>query len=398
MKSGIELKMQMTLTRIFLLIFGFFAAGGMSVWAVPSLKLTPVFEKIRFDQPIFLTGVPGTKDRIAVVEQSGKIKIFDNSPHVSRATVFLDLSEKIVTGYEEGLLGLAFDPHFVKNGYFYVYYSTRSPRRSVISRFSVKKHFNSADPSTEKVILEVKQPYSNHNAGMLAFGPDDYLYIALGDGGAGGDPRNHGQNRTTLLGSILRIDPHGGSPYRIPTDNPFVGLGIEEAGRVGAGSPIRTEIWAYGLRNPWRFSFDRVEGTLWAGDVGQNEIEEIDIIESGKNYGWRIFEGTERYDSRRVNPRLKFVEPVVEYTHEQGYSVIGGYVYRGKANEALQGFYFYGDFAGKIWALAFDGHEPISNTAVLFFPQISSFGEDQKGEIYVVSLRGKIARIDAPSP
>jgi glucose/arabinose dehydrogenase len=313
--------------------------------------------------------------------------VFTNQPSVTSASTFLDITNVVSTaGFEEGLLGLAFDPNYAQNGYFYVYYSAASPRRSVISRFSVSStNPLLADRSSELVILEVPQPFDNHNGGNIMFGPDGYLYIGLGDGGSAGDPLGHGQNRGTLLGSILRIDVKNiptSIRYRIPNDNPFVNV-------QGA----RGEIWAYGFRNPWRFSFDAVTGLLWAADVGQNNYEEVDVVVKGGNYGWNIMEGLHCYPPSVTScSQSGLTLPIKEYTHSDGCSVTGGFVYRGSRFPSLYGAYIYGDFCtGKIWALRYDGTriteqlELIDSTLT-----ISSFGLDKDGELYILSFDGKI--------
>jgi glucose/arabinose dehydrogenase len=272
-----------------------------------------------------------------VVEQPGRIRILSRSPGTSAYGTFLDLSSRVTqSGGEEGLLGLAFDPGYATNGELYVSYvaAGSTPRTSVIARY----RRNTSDPTradtTEERLLTLSQPYTNHHGGMIAFGPDGYLYAGFGDGGSGGDPQNNGLDRGTLLGKILRIDVHGtqaGLSYRIPSDNPFVGV---------AG--VRGEIWAYGLRNPWRFSFDRVGGALWAGDVGQGTREEIDVVTRGANYGWRAREGFVAFNAADAG-RGPFTDPLFDYARGSGACVIGGYVYRGSALPALVGSYVYGD-------------------------------------------------------
>ncbi|NJN14497.1 MAG: PQQ-dependent sugar dehydrogenase [Planctomycetes bacterium] len=249
-----------------------------------TMQRVRAFPNLGFDRPLFLTAPPDGTDRLFVLEQIGRIRVFPNVDSIGAAGTFLDISARVNSGGEEGLLGLAFHPDYATNGFFYVYYSASNPRRSVISRFSVTADPDVADSTSEVILLTFTQPFSNHNGGCLGFGPDGKLYIASGDGGSGDDPGNHGQSLTDLLGKILRLNPDGS----IPADNPF----------VGAGGGARGEIWAHGLRNPWRFSFDRNSGDLWAGDVGQNAVEEIDIIERGGNYGWRIYEGNNSY----INP------------------------------------------------------------------------------------------------
>jgi hypothetical protein len=292
-----------------------------------------------------------------------------------------------------GLLGLAFHPNFPSNGYFFVNYTAPGPRRTVISRFTVSStNPDSADISSEVIILEVDQPYDNHNGGQIAFGPDGYLYIALGDGGSGGDPLGHGQNRTTLLGSILRIDVDTnaeGKNYGIPSDNPF----------AGNASGYREEIFAYGLRNPWRFSFDATTGTIWCGDVGQGCREEIDIIEAGKNYAWNIMEGLLCYPpGQNCSPAscdtTGLVMPIVDYGRSLGSSVTGGYVYRGSSIPSLVGAYIYGDFgSGRTWTLRHDSLNTTNSEMLDTDLNISSFGVDIHNELYVCDYGGKVHKL-----
>ena len=353
------------------------------------MKVEPAFPNLVFERPVFLTHAGDGSSRLFVVEQAGRILVFPNDDSTAGAEVFLDISDRVSrSANEEGLLGLAFHPDYPANGEFYVYYSAASPRRSVLSRFTVDhSEPNSANRESEKVIFEIDQPYGNHNGGALIFGPDGYLYVGLGDGGSGGDPHGHGQNLATLLGTIIRIDPDNpseGSLYGIPPDNPF--LNRENA---------RGEIFAYGLRNPWRFSFDPVTEFLWVGDVGQNAIEEIDIVGSGLNYGWNVMEGTHCFAPRSGCATSGLEMPVVEYDHREGCSVTGGYVYRGEQLAMLYGAYVYGDFcSGMIWALRFDNgrvseHRPIVDSG----PQISSFGVDEAGELYFTAFDGRIYRL-----
>ena len=354
---------------------------------LPKVRYEVVFPNVSFDRMVYLTHPEGMDDRLYLVLQPGRIMVFDNVPDPPPPETFLDIRGRVSDrGNEEGLLGLAFDPAYRDNGYFYVYYSAASPRHSVVARYQASAETGEVDPSTEKVIMEIGQPFSNHNGGHVTFGLDGYLYVGLGDGGSGGDPRGHGQNLGTLLGTILRIDVSAlddTGAYAVPQDNPFVGV-------EGA----RAEIWAYGLRNPWRFSFDRETGELWVGDVGQNRLEEIDTITPGGNYGWNIMEGTSCFRDNRCNSD-ELDPPVAEYGRDGGCSVTGGYVYRGSRLPSLDGAYLYGDFCtGKIWALRYgDGRiteqAEIADTNL----QISSFAEGPDGEVYILSFTGEIARL-----
>ena len=303
------------------------------------LKLVQAFPLLSFVLPLAIVDAGDGSKRLFVVEQKGRILVFPNDPKASKAKVFLDIKSKVDSqGWEEGLLGLAFHPQYKTNGLFYVNYTASKPERTVIARYRVSAGDKDlADPKSEKVLLWFSQPYENHNGGHLAFGPKGYLYIAVGDGGAGGDPQNNGQNRKTLLGSMLRIDvdtTSGSKPYGIPKDNPFAGNSLG----------YREEIYAWGLRNPWRFSFDRKTGQLWAGDVGQNAWEEIDVIEKGKNYGWRVMEGDHCFNPPTGCSKSGLQPPVWDYTMKGGQSVTGGHVYRGKLLPQLVGQYIYADF------------------------------------------------------
>jgi len=366
------------------------AAQLMPAWGA-EIQLDDAFPLLSFTRPVDLQAPGDGSSRLFVVEQRGVIYVFDNSSSVGSKSVFLDIQSQVEdSGNEEGLLGLAFHPDYAESGYFYVDYTASVPDRSVISRFKVSDtNPDSADPASEFVLLEVAQPYSNHNGGQLGFGPDGYLWISLGDGGSGGDPEGNGQDPTTLLGSILRIDPDtsGGSlNYGIPPDNPF----------VGNPDGYREEIYAYGLRNPWRFSFDAVTGRVWAGDVGQNAYEEIDIIESGKNYGWNIMEGFHCYGGSPCDT-TGLTLPVWEYDHSDsgGYSITGGYVYQGDSLPGIEGLYIYADYvSGRIWSLDYDGTGPAVNRELLDTSlNISSFGTDAAGEIYLCAFDGHIYRL-----
>jgi glucose/arabinose dehydrogenase len=289
--------------------------------------------------------------------------------------------------WEEGLLGLAFDPNYATNGFFYVNYIENSQYDTVIARYRVSSgNPNQADPNSETVLLRIDQPQGNHNGGGLAFGPDRMLYIGLGDGGGQGDPNNNGQNLGVVFSKILRIDPSrtsGSLPYTIPPDNPMVGV-----------PNAREETWAYGLRNPWRFSFDRQTGDLWAGDVGQDSWEEIDLIVRGGNYDWPRYEGNTAYRNPNNHPQTR--TPVHVLPRNEASSIIGGHVYRGNAMPSLQGAYVYGDFqSGNVWALRQSNGQMTSNQLIGYVANISSFGEDQAGEIYICSLySGQIFKLE----
>lgn len=342
----------------------------------PELRLVSVAGGLT--APVHLTAPPGDA-RLFVVEQPGRIRIIENG--ALRGEPFLDITANVGSGGERGLLGLAFHPDYASNGYFFVDYTDRGGDTR-IERYRVSPDPNRADPASAKLILTVQQPFANHNGGLVAFGPDGMLYIGLGDGGSGGDPLGHGQNRGTLLGSLLRIDADGGDPYAIPAGNPFVG-------QAGA----RPEIWAYGLRNPWRFAFDREAGMLYIADVGQNRLEEINAVSTstaGINFGWNVMEGTECYAGPGCST-AGLTLPVLEYDHGEGCSVTGGMVYRGDALPVLNGHYFYADFC-RGWIRSFrlengsprDQREwPLGDVG-----QILSFGEDSAGELYVLATSG----------
>ncbi|MDP6641624.1 MAG: PQQ-dependent sugar dehydrogenase [Nitrososphaerales archaeon] len=357
---------------------------------IHKMSVEVAFPNISFNRMVFLTHAGDGSGYLFLVLQEGQIIVFQNNDDVESLIVFLDIRDRVDDSEnEEGLLGLAFDPHYESNGYFYVHYTASSPARSIISRFSVTvDDQQKADIESELVILQINQPYDNHNGGHIAFGPDGYLYIGLGDGGNGGDPYGNGQNNRTLLGTILRIDVSDSSEqkkYGIPPDNPFAGLKYE-----------KNEIWAYGLRNPWRFSFDEETGLLWVGDVGQNKFEEIDIVEKGGNYGWNVLEGFHCHpDSTSSCDSEEFEAPIVEYDRDEGCSVTGGYVYRGSIFNFLYGSYIYGDFcSGLIWALNYDGTKIVDVTILVDSDLIiSSFGEDEEGELYILSFDNKIYRL-----
>ncbi|HCY77049.1 MAG TPA: glucose sorbosone dehydrogenase [Ignavibacteriales bacterium] len=347
------------------------------------------FPNLTFSNPLDLQNPGDGTNRLFVVERDGVIKVFPNQTNVSATKIFLDITDRVTSGGETGLLGLAFHPDYESNGYFYVNYTAPNPLHTVISRFQVSStNPDSADKNSELILLTYNQPYSNHNGGCVTFGADGYLYIAAGDGGSGGDPDGNAQNITTLLGKIIRIDvnnPEAPLNYGIPADNPFV-----DSTNVN----IRKEIYAFGLRNTWRFSFDPVTNWLWAGDVGQGNWEEVDIIQNGKNYGWRCYEGNHAYNLSGCNGTYEF--PIWEYPHSStgGYSITGGYVYRGQNVPELTGKYIYGDYvSARVWALEYDGINPAVNTQITTAPgSITSFGVDESNELYLVSFNGKIYR------
>jgi glucose/arabinose dehydrogenase len=351
----------------------------------PSLALETVSSALVF--PVDLASPPGDP-RLFVAEKGGRIRIIENG--AVRPQPFLDISAQVSTGGEQGLLGLAFDPSYATNGRFVVNY-TDLGGDTHIAAFQVSADPNVADAASEELILGVAQPFDNHNGGQVAFGPDGYLYIGLGDGGGGGDPQENGQSLTTLLGKLLRIDIDNGTPYAIPPDNPFPAV---------AGA--RSEIWSYGLRNPWRFSFDRVTGDLYIGDVGQNEFEEIDVsldadgAGRGVNYGWDLMEANECFEPSSGCDRTGLELPALQYSHSDGCSVTGGYVYRGSAIPSLQGTYFYSDFCGG-WVRSFrfasgavtEEHE----WPALDAGSVTSFGQDSNGELYILAAGGTVYRI-----
>jgi len=355
-----------------------------------SFRLVTVADGFR--RPLLVTHAGDGSGRLFVVEQGGVIRVIKDGAVL--AEPFLDVSELVSRAArsndytERGLLGLAFHPDYAENGLFYINY-TDANGNTVVARYSVSgDNPDRADPASALPLLYVPQPYSNHNGGHMEFGPDGYLYISLGDGGSGGDPQGNGQNLGSLLGKILRIDINADDGYAIPPDNPF-------AGRADA----RPEIWAWGLRNVWRFSFDRVTGDLYLADVGQNRWEEINFqpatSRGGENYGWNAYEGSHVYSGQP--PASEVVMPVLEYEHRNGWcSVTGGYVYRGERISALQGYYLYGDWCtGTIWAARADSSGIWQATIVLESGrQISSFGEDEAGELYLVDYGGAVLRFE----
>jgi glucose/arabinose dehydrogenase len=343
------------------------------------------FPNVQFRDPVGIYTTGDQSNRLFVVEQAGIIKVFENNESVNAASIFLNISDRVTSGGELGLLGLAFPRQFNESGFFYVYYTADNPLRSIVSRFSVSQtNADQANVNSEKILLEVDQPFPNHNGGQISFGPDGNLYIGLGDGGGAGDPLGNAQNRSALLGKILRIDVNAASGslnYSIPRDNPF----------VGNNRGFREEIYAYGLRNPWRFSFDPTTGRLWVGDVGQNRIEEIDIVKSGGNYGWNVMEGSLCYSPPSGCNQTGLNLPIWEYNHTVGYAVTGGFVYRGSTFRDLAGAYVYGDYgSGKIWALRYDGMNSTNSELAATGVHITSFGLDHKGELYLCASDGNV--------
>lgn len=339
------------------------ATGG----AIPQVRLVRAMGGLAFNS---MTGAfQGPDGRWYVAEQPGRILTFREGD--AAATVFLDIRDHVESGGEKGLLGFALAPDFGRTGAFFVDYTRGGPLRTEIASFI--SNGTVADKASEVVILEIAQPFDNHNGGQLGFGPDGDLYIAMGDGGSGGDPLRSGQNKNALLAKLLRIDVSDRTRYRVPSDNPFAG---------GGG---RGEIWAYGLRNPWRFSFDMETGALWLGDVGQNAFEEIDIVSRGANYGWNIMEATHCYNASRCDT-AGLTLPVFEYAHSLGCSVTGGFVHRGAAPD-LRGVYVYGDYcSGRIWGLRYDGGVVAQAQIATSGFSIGSFAQDRAGEVYVLQF------------
>lgn len=363
-----------SIITIFLIFLVFMSLSRFnnSVSNSGSMILYQAFPNLTFSQPVDFQTDKSTDNLVFVVEQQGIIKIFVNSPLTENSNTFLDIRSKLLSGGERGLLGLAFHQNFSSNGLFYVDYTAKPDGRTVVAEYKYEN--SSVDVNSERIIFEQTQPFANHNAGQILFGLDGFLYITLGDGGSGGDPYGNAQNLSTNLGSILRINvdqSSNGKNYSIPNDNPFVknNLGYKE------------EIFAYGLRNPWRISQDSVTGTLWVGDVGQNSYEEVNIIEKGHNYGWNFMEGFSCYNPSSNCDKTNLTEPVFSYGRNEGYAVTGGYVYRG-AIDSLYGKYIFGDYGtGKIWSI----DENHSTSLILDSSlTISSFGIDSQGEIFVL--------------
>jgi len=356
-------------------------------------SLAPVASGL--SRPVLVTNARDGSGRLFVVEQTGKVRIIAGGSLLS--TPFIDLTAAVSKGGEQGLLGLAFHPKYATNGKFYVNFTTKTGS-TAINEYRVSADLNVANRASGRRIITIAQPYANHNGGHIAFGPDGYLYVGMGDGGGAGDPGNRAQNLNSLLGKMLRIDINGKSgarQYRIPASNPYVG-------RTG-----RDEIWSRGLRNPWRWSFDRARGDLWIGDVGQNRYEEIDrstatataIRGRGVNYGWRTMEGRACYSPSSGCNRTGKILPVVTYSHAAGdCSVIGGYVYRGSKATSLVGRYLFGDFcSGRIWSIARGARAPATRSLFIDTDlNITSFGEGEDGELYVTATDGGVRHVVAP--
>jgi glucose/arabinose dehydrogenase len=354
-------------------------AGPVPVAA--DLRLTVVASGL--SNPVDLTAPPGDP-RLFVVEQEGRILIIENG--VVRSEPFLDIRDRVRSGGERGLLGLAFHPEYAATGSFFVNY-TGSTGATRIERYSVSGSGDSADPSSAAPILEIPQPFSNHNGGQVFFDATGMLLVGLGDGGGGGDPLGSGQDRTTLLGSLLRLDVDGGDPYAIPADNPYA-----------RSLSFRPEIWAWGLRNPWRSAIDPVTNLLYIADVGQNRVEEISVApadQAGLNYGWNTLEGSTCFITSSCDP-TGTVLPALEYEHSDGCSVTGGRVYRGAALSNMVGMYFYADFCeGWIRSFRYDGTEATDEAEHFTNAgSVAAFGEDSDGELYVLTIEGQVFRLD----
>lgn len=402
--------------RPLLLLCVGFAFAAAQAQPLPKLALRPTFPAAKLQLPVGMEESPDGSGRFFILEQDGRIVAVTNGTDGSAVREFLNITNRQPhLKVEDGLLGLAFHPGFRSNGLFYIHYTQRNPLRSVISEWRAPG-LGSADPGSERKVLEVPQPFEEHKGGQMRFGRDGMLYLALGDGGRGNDPFNHAQNTASLLGKILRIDVDRRSTvtnagvcvtlgYAIPTDNPF--SAEPEFYEYG----VRKEIWAYGLRNPWRFSWDRQTGEMWAGDVGQDKWEEVDLIVKGGNYGWCVREGAHHFKPGAEGARYR--EPVMEYPHDPkllaqtrfpdmgiGMCVIGGFVYRGKQYPALQGVCIYADYVlGTFWGFRWKNGQVAEHAVLLRQPKnITSLAEDHDGELYAVAYEGRIYGLGAAEP
>ena len=366
------------------------------------LAVQRVFANLSFSSPVAMLQPPGNNSRWFVVEQAGRVLVFANNAAVTAATVFIDITARVRSGGETGLLGLEFHPQFPANPRAYLSYTTGATQlQSRIAEFRSTDGGLTLDPNTETVLLTVDQPATNHNGSNIVFGPDGLLYIGFGDGGNAGDPFGtigNGQNLQTLLGKMLRIDINGATgavPYRIPVANPFAANALCNA---GSGAQACPEIYAYGFRNPWRWSFDSGSGELWLGDVGQNTWDEVDRVVLGGNYGWRCREGAHPFNAN-CGPANNLLDPIAEYGHAVGVSITGGYVYRGSAIPALVGRYVFGDFSsGRIWHIGRDTPPTLQVTTGFDSGlQIASFAQGNDGEIYAVNYGGSLHRLTCSS-
>lgn len=409
--------------KLFVLTSVSLLAGNLlAADTLPKLDLKPAYPNLKFNKPLAFVEAPDGTHRKFVVEQEGRIWILPADKNSSEPKLFLDISDRKPHGeLEEGLLSIAFHPQFKTNGKFYIFYSHPTPpKHNILAEWQVSKTDpDKADPATERILLTVAKEHWNHNGSDLIFGPDGYLYFGLGDGGAGYDPRDAGQNLEVLYGKMNRIDVNtrtAGLEYGIPKDNPFVDVSKQADLKADPldrnAHVVRQEIWAYGLRNPWRMSFDRETGELWVGDVGQDLWEEIDVVKKGGNYGWSAREGFHPLNQKKGAPNHEVrgsdpIDPIIEYPHRAqllpqskfpnhgiGVSVTGGYVYRGKKIPSLRGVYVYADYQmGTIWGLRYEnGKLTADDVVVPGVPTrtIPSFGEDSDGELYVVSFDGSI--------
>lgn len=368
-----------------------------------TIAVAQVFDQVALQSPVAMMQAPGDSSRWFVVEQSGVVRVFPNDPNVmaNEVSVFIDISARVTSGNETGLLGLAFHPQFGSNNNFEVFVSyTRingGQLESAVTRFRSIDNGQTLDDTVEEVVLTIPQDFSNHNGGNIAFGPDGFLYAGWGDGGDGGDPLDRGQDTSNLLGTFTRIDVDGGNPYAIPGDNPFVANAANPCTQ-GFGGADCPEIYAWGFRNPWRWSFDSQTDELWVGDVGQLLWEEVDRVVLGENYGWDEREGAHCFEPAS-GCATTFTDPITEYPHSNGdVSITGGYVYRGTTVTALQDSYIFGDFAsGRIWSVpASSSQGAVPDELIDTDLNISSFGQDFDGELYVVDYAGRLFQIVPP--